>query len=151
MRRSLDVLAFVVLLALSGCNDVLAPGSPRSELDTNRQKWRGRGYTDYAFTLRVGCFCVETGPLRVTVVNDSVVSVVRVSTGETIARAGTPTVNKLFDLIENAIARPADDLRVTYDAELGFPREIYVDGSFRIADDETTYTVSELAPRASPR
>jgi hypothetical protein len=70
---------------------------------------------------------------------------VRASNGQAVTASGARTINALFDLIEAAIARPNDELRVTYDTDLGFPREIYSDGSFRIADDEVTYTASDVA------
>jgi len=38
----------------------------------------------------------------------------------------------------------AATIRVTYDADLGYPREIVYDFATNIADDELTYTLDSL-------
>ena len=54
------------------------------------------------------------------------------------------TVEDLFDLIEDAIARDAAVLEVRYDGRLGYPRAIVLDFSVDVADDELSVTVSGL-------
>ena len=60
-------------------------------------------------------------------------------------RSGFRASRRLFDFIDHGITNHAVVLRVTYDPTLGYPREIVYDGATNIADDEVTYTVSNVA------
>ena len=144
-RRRLTSLIVASCAAIAACGDPFGPGP--SELEINRAKWREHGYRDYSVTMGQFCFCVDVGPFVVTVLGDSVVGAVHVSDGAP-ARGGTslPTVNKLFDFIQKAIDDHAATIRVTYDAELGFPRTIVYDFATNLADEEVTYTLDSLKP-----
>ena len=52
------------------------------------------------------------------------------------------TVEEMFALIQNAIDEKADAITVTYDATLGYPKELWVDYSKMMADEEMSYTYS---------
>lgn len=143
LLTSLIVAASALLAACGG--DVTGPG--RSDLEINRDKWRDHGYRDYSLTMTRLCFCGEVGPFAVTILGDSVVAAVRTSDGRpSLTTPYLPTVNKLFDFIEKAIDDHAVTIRVTYDAELGYPREIVYDLATNIADEEVTYTLTGVAP-----
>jgi len=142
----LRILLLVVPLLVAACGDIFGPGSEQSQLETNRQRWRATGVTSYTFTVSTLCFCAVTGPVRVTVVNDSVVSATQTSNGQSVNPAWMPTIERLFDFIARGIDEHAVVLDVTYDASLGFPSKITYDGSFAIADEEITYTVSDVSP-----
>jgi len=146
MRHSTLLLASLLAAALvsSGCHDISAPGD-RSALEASRQKWAHTGLRDYTFTLRMDCFCAINGPVRVLVVADSVRQVTMDSTGELLNAPWIPTINKLFDFIDQQIARPAAVLQVTYDPALGYPTKIVADPIANAVDDEVTYTVSNVA------
>ena len=93
------------------------------------------------------CFCGDVGPFAVTILGDSVVAAVRTSDGgPALVAPYLPTVNKLFDFIQKAIDDHATTIRVTYDADLGYPREIVYDLATNIADEEVTYTVTNVKP-----
>ena len=147
-RRFVNSLGFVVALVLSGCSDALGPGNNRSQLDANRQKWQARGFRDYSVTMRILCFCPETSPLNVTVLGDSVMSATRVSDGKPVDARQVPTINKLFDFIDRAITERAVTIDVTYDPELGYPRQIVYDKSLDFVDEEITYTVTNMSSQA---
>jgi hypothetical protein len=144
-----SLVSFALLLAIAGCSDVVSPGDDRSELEANRQKWRAGGLTSYTMTMTKLCFCGDVGPFNVTVINDSVVAATRVTDGRPADPRGLPTINKLFDFIETAIADHAVRIDVQYDATRGFPREVVYDRSLNIADEEVTYTLSNVAARAT--
>lgn len=129
---------------VAGCGDIVAPNQHLTELNTNRQKWAAHGYANYAFTLRMDCFCAINGPVTVLVVADSVRQVVLQSTGEAISAPWIPTITKLFDIIEQDINRPAAVLQVTYEPEFGYPTKIVSDPIANAVDDEVTYTVSDV-------
>ena len=54
------------------------------------------------------------------------------------------TVQQLFALIRDAIARSAARVDVTYDPTYGFPTQITIDYDAVVADDEFTYWLSGL-------
>ena len=54
------------------------------------------------------------------------------------------TVEKVFGLIEQAIADKAEHIEVDYDAALGFPRRVVIDPSRQMADEESYYTVDNV-------
>src|SRR5262249_39241289 len=114
--------------------------------DANRQKWQARGFRDYSITMRILCFCPETSPLNVTVLGDSVTSATRVSDGKPVDVRQIPTINKLFDFIDRAITEHTVTIHLTYDPELGYPRQIVYDKARDFVDEETTYTVSGVGP-----
>jgi hypothetical protein len=145
--RSLS--SFALLIAVAACSDVVAPADDRSELGTNRQKWRSSGLTNYSMTMTKLCFCGDVGPFNVIVLNDSAVSATRLADGRAADPRFLPTINKLFDFIEAAIAERAIRIDVVYDASRGFPREVVYDRSLNIADEEVTYTVSNVAALAT--
>jgi Family of unknown function (DUF6174) len=156
MRASTAIRLAILTALLSGCRDATAPDARQSELDANRQKWSERGYSNYTFTLRMDCFCAINGPVSVLVVADSARQVTLQSTGATIDAPWIPTVKKLFDVIDQDIARHAAVLRVTYEPTLGYPSLIVSDPIANAVDDEVTYTVTNVVPlaidpRAAPR
>jgi hypothetical protein len=137
----LRAFAAALFVFAAGCGDVLSPGS---ELGVARQRWKAQNLHSYSFTLQRSCFCPSVQPLRVTVVGDSVVSVIDPATNKPVDLRSGETIDGLFRFIENAIARKAAVLEVQYDAVAGFPTRINYDGSFRVADDELTYTASNV-------
>jgi hypothetical protein len=146
MRLSRLLMSSLVAASFAaGCRDVVDPGArDRETLEANRQRWNEHGYTNYAFTLRMDCFCAINGPVTVLVVADSARVVTVQSTGEVINAPWIPTIKKLFDYIDQTIARGPAVLRVTYDPVLGYPVEIVSDPVANAVDDEVTYTVSSV-------
>ncbi|GAB5535744.1 MAG: hypothetical protein Rubg2KO_19930 [Rubricoccaceae bacterium] len=136
MRFRLFLLAAV--LTLSGCS-----------LFESRPDYTGP--SDYAFTLRVGCFCPYVGPLRVTVEDSEVVDVRQLepqdgheNTQDWIEEQAM-TLEELDELVERA-RREADDVDVTYDPTYGFPADVYIDWIKDAVDDEIGYTVTDYSP-----
>jgi hypothetical protein len=139
------VISLLIVAALAACSDGLSPGSARSRLDANRDKWNAQRLNPYAFTLRQLCFCAVNGPVRVVVSNGSVLTATQIANGQALDTRYVSTIESLFDFIERGIANHSVVLDVTYDPVLGYPVRIVSDGSLNIADDEVTYDVSDVA------
>jgi hypothetical protein len=147
-RRLLSLLIIAGVAAVAACHgDLSGPERARSELETNRAKWRAHGLRDYSLTMLRSCFCGDVGPFAVTVRDDSVVSAVRISDGApSLVISYLPTVNKLFDFIQAAIDDKTKTITVTYDAELGFPREVNYDLAEQALDAGLYYTLTDVKP-----
>jgi hypothetical protein len=148
MRSTARLIIAFAALAM-GCSDN-PTGPKQSELDAARRVWATNGITSYYFTIKMDCFCAVTDPVRAVVVNDIVIGATVIPTGQSIDTRGVPSIKALFDFIGRGIANHAAVLRVTYDPNLGFPREIIYDGAANTADDEINFTVSDLGGLPSP-
>lgn len=153
-RRCPTVAARLVLLA--ALSTPACGGSPfgpeRTELQRNRARWEARGPASYSYVYQARCFCGPSAvePARVVVREGRVVSVVSVEAGEPVEPAtlgeGDLTVDGLFDAVAAALEREPAHLDVTYDEELGFPRDVFFDFRERVADEEFGFGVTDLEP-----
>src|SRR5689334_6042289 len=137
---------FASLALAASCSDAAGPGQHGTDLDAARQRWRVQDLHAYAFTLQRSCFCVNTRPLFVVVLSDTVAGVIDFQTGQSLDRQFGETVDGLFTFIQNAIDRPAQKIQATYDPTKGFPTEIDYDGAAQIADDEIFFRISDVHP-----
>lgn len=55
------------------------------------------------------------------------------------------TIEKVFGLIEKAMADKAERIEVDYDPALGYPMRVVIDPLAQAADDETYYTIDNVA------
>jgi hypothetical protein len=144
----LRLAALSLLVLAMSCSDSLAPQRQTTELEAARQRWRAQNLHTYAFTLQRSCFCGNVHPLYIPVVSDTVVGALDLETGTWVDRQLGETIEDLFTFVQNAIDRPAQQIRVEYDAAKGFPSEIDYDGAAQIADDEISYRISDVHPIA---
>lgn len=112
-----------------------------SEFERHRSQWSASGVRDYRFDFQKGCYCGQetVRPARIEVRDGVVVAVVYRDTGQPATEAAQrhfPSVDELFDQIEDAIRREAASLLVSYDPELGYPTRIEIDYEAGTADDE---------------
>lgn len=146
MRRALLPLILIALYAV-GCKDQ-PTGSAPTTLTEAKERWASSGITNYELDRRVICYCIGAeDTVRCKVERDSAVSIINLRTGEPVdIKSRTPaTVQDLFDIVERA-RNKAQTLNVTYDATYGYPREITIDWSHTIADDEIFYHTIRLQP-----
>jgi len=142
-------------LLLAACSAPTAP-SDRDALLQARARWEALGSDSYTFELVRGCFCVVAGRVTVSVQHGVVVGAEYLdsrSAVEPVLLTYLPTVPDLFDLIADALDRGAASLLVSYDSSYGFPTRIEVDYSATAADDELSFTASDLrfaAPVSAP-
>jgi hypothetical protein len=138
------------LVALTSCEavGVTGPGlETREQLLSHRQLWESQGITSYRFGYRRTCYCGDVKTLEIDVANGAVAAARYADDGapvHAIYQTTLPTIDDLFDIIEEALDQRADALRVTYHRTLGYPTEILLDYRFVVADDEFGYTVFNL-------
>jgi hypothetical protein len=116
-----------------------------------QQRWMSRGFTNYTFDTRHGCFCTpQTGPVRITVRNGIVVSATFLETGLPVEAADFVywyTIEQLFDRIpSSADQEGVADITVTYDEVLGYPSLIRVIPEKDVIDGGESYSVTEVTP-----
>ena len=148
----LTLAALTLTLALSGC-DTLTP--QESDLALARHRWERSAPQRYVYSVERLCFCAFRGPARVTVDSGQVVSVVPVPPQEEPPYEGWeewfPSVEGLFDILEDAIAQDADSIAVTYDPATGVPVEFFIDYLRMAADEELGMRVTApVQPLATP-
>lgn len=142
MRRFLMV---VVLGALAGCSEPAVKGA---KLDFARavRQWESHRPVRYHYEVQVSCFCpyVELGPVRVAVLNDSVMSAVYVLNGEPADAelfGRYLTVDRLFETVWNAL-ETADSVVAEYEPVYGVPVEVSIDRWLDAVDDELGFRVT---------
>jgi hypothetical protein len=146
-RATLSGAAAVMgAIALGGC---VLLGSNRHddaqrELNQNRRLWEAQGIDDYRFVARRSCFCgpESTAPVVVEVRDDQIVSLTYQETGEPVSEtyAGLwPSLDGVFDIVQDAIDRDSYQVIVEYDRERGFPTVISIDYIEQAIDDELVF------------
>lgn len=134
MRALLVLVAFLAPAAP-------AAADPQADLDAARAAWEARDLDDYDFRVARSCFC----PPRYTRPRDVKVRDSRpVSGARKIRRYAT--VERIFGLIQDAIDENAERIDTSYGPG-GFPRDVYIDYSFMIADEELGITARKLRRR----
>lgn len=146
------VLAIVFILLIS--NKIVSKNLPSnnkiiSQLQTHRQLWHSQKIANYQYSYKQVCFCPLPSniPVRVLVKNNKVIGVTPLETGQTLEEVNLDsykTINQLFEIIENAVTKNADKITVTYNSKLGYPTEIFIDYIVLAADDEITYSATDL-------
>jgi hypothetical protein len=140
--------ALCAALAL-GCND---PLGPEDALDAQRRAWQAMHLEDYAYTLRIVCYCLDevTTPVRVEVRDGAITTLTYVASGEPVAadyRSMFLDVDGLFARIRDALDQNADSLDARYHPTLHYPEHVWIDYDRQTADEEIGYEASELAGR----
>ncbi len=116
-------------------------------LKENRQLWRSQHLQNYEFIYEQQCFCLPPAntPLKVSIKDDKIIKVVNLTSNQEITDLNFPkTIEQLFDIIDEAIKRHADEILVTYDSSLGYPNTVAIDYQKILADEEVSYTVKNL-------
>lgn len=138
MTNSFVRAALVSLAALAACSDLTGP---KAELTDARERWESRLLSQYEYDYQQSCFChyesVRAVKLRVQA--GTVTAAWYLEDGSPVPAANLkfyPTVDQLFETIENAIDKKPDRLEVDYDRATGHPTRIDIDYMEQAADDE---------------
>ena len=140
----------LLLLPLGACSE--GPlGPARESLRANRALWDQRGPASYSYVYEVNCFCASPAlrPVRVTVEAGDVVGAVREETGDDV-EGRFPSVEELFERIQDAVDRGAHEISAGYDPELGFPRAVFIDYERNVIDEEFGFLASDLRAADAP-
>lgn len=133
---------------VAGFYRVRSPGPGWSEA---RQKWESLSVREYRYHFRRSCFCFGAPGDGIVHVKDGKVVEVeelnspRVPPGP-VAGDPTlyPTIDGLFDLLDQFVRDSADVLQFDLDPDLGMPTLISVDRLLGAIDDEVAYSASEF-------
>lgn len=146
------VILVGMLTALVGAP--AARGNDSSALEEHRSLWERAAIGAYVYAYNKYCEChPETPPeTYVTVRADQVVDVRHQPFGFDHYVQAEPrnfewywTIEQLFDLVDNALAR-GSVVRVEFDAALGFPTHVFIDYDENLIGDEVDVRVTKLEP-----
>jgi Family of unknown function (DUF6174) len=128
--RTLRATLTTVLLSsiLLACGRASATGTDGLSLDLNgaAQKWQRAGLQNYTFESAVSCYCPleYIGPHLVTVRSGLIASIVNKSTGAPVPIDFRQPIDSVFAFLRREQATRPQNLTVTYDALLGYPRTV---------------------------
>lgn len=136
--------------ALGACGGVAPLELTNTALENQRARWQASGIRDYQYEYRQQCECVPAllEPALIEVRRGMVTRVVYQKTGQPAspdAQALFPTIDELFDRIDDAIRSDAAMLIVSYDSALGYPTQIDIDYDLQVVDDEVSIDAAALA------
>lgn len=140
-------LAGLLVLPTYACSDLSPDTDPiLNDVATHRAIWESKRPYSYVYELQRWCDCPreEQGPVRVKVEGTVVVERRYSETGALVASSldsAFPAVDGLFDMLEDAAGRKPWSMNVNWDAELGYPRDLYVDFEANVLHDELSYRV----------
>jgi hypothetical protein len=146
MRQRTFLAAALLVLTACGGDGFLASTRFVTSLRAARARWASSGIESYELTVRHLCFCGFVEPVRVKVVDGTIVSRTVVSTGEPVPAVYSsyyPDVPGLFAIVEEA-ANDADELDAAFDPSYGYPAEISIDWIENAVDDEEAYLAETL-------
>jgi hypothetical protein len=116
----------------------IADGSAQHDLNAAKRRWRRHGPRSYTYRLRLACFCPPDALQPHTFV---------VRAGRPVhppkGSRGVATVPRLFSIVQDAIDKRADGLRVAYRTK-GALEEVSVDQYRNTVDDEYAYSVDRF-------
>lgn len=150
-------LILFLIMFLSGC------ANPEEEftkaLEENRAKWESHHFTHYQWTLGIAGYdsteVLTRAPLTIEVVEDKPISIVDVN-GKAVESDDPDfigyftyepeifTISGLFKLIEKYYLSKPPAMSVTYDPDLGYPTEIYLDPYKEPCCQDITYTITDF-------
>jgi hypothetical protein len=147
--RFLPVPLGLVLVAGACGLDPFGPSGATDELRAARAEWERQGISSYRYTVRRSCECLPeaTAPARVEVRDGRTVSVVAATSVSQVrpeAFGEYDTVEELFAVIEEAIARDPYRFTARYDERLGYPLGYSVDFDREYVDDEGGLAITEF-------
>ncbi len=126
---------------------VTPENSSTAQLQRNKQLWAKQNISNYRFTLRQSCCRSFETPVNIEVRNGQVASIVPATQELSFNREDFThhaSIAKLFDVVEDAIAKEAEDLLVTYHPTLGYPTQISINYDQWTVHDELSITVENF-------
>jgi hypothetical protein len=145
LRISSRIASCIAMVAASGCQSATGPSL---EATVARERWEERRPATYQYTVSRSCECLQemSGPV-VVFVDGGTVTRRYVATNAVVSSTYAelfPTIDGLFDIIEDARRRDAASLLVDYDPTYGFPTRVAIDYHPQHVDDEITYRASDF-------
>jgi hypothetical protein len=119
-----------------------------------RAAWKAHEPARYAYTFRTTCFCPPES-VQVVASRDSVLQArnfrsLQPGVVEDVYAPQHYSIDSLFAALEAMRATHPYKLRVTFDAEYGFPETVDYDGDKNAEDDEYYVVISGFHPELAP-
>jgi hypothetical protein len=123
----------------------------RERLERAARLWANSAPSSYRFVLERSCFCIMevTAPVRIVVEDGAVVSRTYVESGEPVPsewHPQFPAMEGVFTVLRQAMDQDAATVQVSYDPQLGFPVDAFIDYLAAAIDDELTLRVRDFTP-----
>ena len=156
------VILLLTVIALAACaqglpgpdstataNTVASDVTPVLDLSQARQRWQALNASGYRYLLKRQCFCLPayTRPMWITVADGKVVAARYADDQSPVPKkvlVQLETIEQWFAQIAKAQTKSYHRVVAEFDGERGFPRQLLLDRSERMADDEISITISEL-------
>lgn len=150
-------LLTVLFGILIGCSNQSEFDKRIKSLEDSQAKWAATKVPTYSYEYRQACFCVFTAEVTVVVDGNSVIHVLDPETeepitveidGETVNILDAYpemfyTIDALFDELKDT-AKEADEMDMAFDADYGYPSEVFIDYYKNAIDDEISYRLKNL-------
>ena len=143
MTRTFALLVAAALVAVA-CGPTL-PAEPPTTLAAARAAWEARGASDYDFSVRRDCYCMDeyVGPFTVSVRDGDVAATRNGAPVDPALLEGLPlTAEALFAFAQARETHAA--FRAVFDPSSGFLLSVWSDPIPMAADDELGLTISDL-------
>ncbi len=141
----------LLLLAIATACGGNATGPAEFGLRSARELWQQAAILDYSVTVERRCVCDGANrPVVVQVSGGAVVSTTDAQTGDPIdisALGPYPSVEGMFEILQDAVDTDAHDIIATYQIDLGYPLELQIDFDRSTKDDELGYVTSVFERR----
>ena len=141
--KNLTIFTFVFFIS---CDN--EPDSDLIKWQKNWNIWNENKLSDYSFNFRASCFCIDewVSEVKVTVSSNNISKVILIKNNLSPTKLKPEqwfTIDELFDYAKNALEQ-AYKYDIKYDTSFGYPKEISIDWSEDIADDEVIYYSENL-------
>ena len=124
----------------------------QANLASNKLKFGDLNNYDFTYSIsRIFMPPDQKEPYFVSVRNGIITSATNKNTNSPVdpEQYSIQTISDLYNIIDEAIARPASGLEVTYNSK-GYPERTYIDAIGCLYDDEVTYHASDLVIASGP-
>lgn len=121
------------------------------EFDDAKKLWNDLNFTNYDYDEQIICYCDfdDIRPKRVNIRGGDIANAIFLDTEETVMDLRlVTTVEATFDRIQRSLTQGnyASSIMVSYHPFYGYPASAYIDLDSRLADDEITIQIFNLAP-----
>jgi hypothetical protein len=145
-RARVYIVIFTCLLLAACTANEVTQSSGVTPQTPQYQQWKNQAVHHYRYQLQIDYCPCPSLVVMIEVRNGTVVSETDATTGGPVKpRRPLPpynTIERLFNVIEEAKNRGAYQIEVVYDPTLGYPTRISIDEMINTSDDSIAYTVT---------
>jgi hypothetical protein len=146
--RSFKLTALLLLPLVAGCSGIFDPDyNDERSYERALDRWYAVNAYEYEITVDRRCDCLYRGPIRMLVRNGIPVAAVDRYTGVSIPYNQLryyPSVEELFDLIDDALYGSRTRVAVSYDNSYGYPRTAHLDYDRYDSYEDVRFEMREL-------